>query len=256
MRVEQNIAAVPHLLGWPRVRIEARVDELLDLVGLPLSYRRRYPRQLSGGEQQRVGLARALAADPTIMLMDEPFGALDAITRARLQDELRAIQVRLRKTVLFVTHDVDEALRLADRIAVMRDGRIVQHDTPLAIVTRPTDGFVRQLLTSDDALRQLSLIPVWAVMRSPAGPPGGAAGRRPEPAVRAGDSLRVALSALLQGEAAALAVIGEAGHPVGQITFDDIRGAVMAGRGPVLADCSQVSAGAGRVPADHATPRA
>jgi osmoprotectant transport system ATP-binding protein len=116
LRIEQNIAVVPQLLGWDRARIEARIDELLDLVELPRAYRRRYPRQLSGGEQQRVGLARALAADPSLMLMDEPFGALDAITRARLQEELLRIQQRLHKTILFVTHDVDEALRLADRL--------------------------------------------------------------------------------------------------------------------------------------------
>jgi len=108
LRVEQNIATVPDLLGWPRERTSARVDELLDLVGLPRSYRRRYPRQLSGGEQQRVGLIRALAADPKFMLMDEPFGALDSITRTRLQDELRAIQQKLRKTIIFVTHDAPE----------------------------------------------------------------------------------------------------------------------------------------------------
>jgi osmoprotectant transport system ATP-binding protein len=263
MRVEQNIATVPRLLDWPRDRVEARVDELLDLVGLPLSYRRRYPRQLSGGEQQRVGLARALAADPAIMLMDEPFGALDAIARARLQDELRAIQQKLRKTVLFVTHDVDEALRLADQIAVMREGRIVQHGAPLAIITRPADGFVRQLLTSDDVLRQLSLIPVSEVMRQSTASAGDVDGRPSEPVVRAGDSLRAALSVLLQREVAALAVVGESGDPVGQITFEEIRGAVMAGRGQaaaipgkVSAGRAQAPAGPGQVPADRAAPRA
>jgi osmoprotectant transport system ATP-binding protein len=131
LRVEQNIAVVPELLGWERARIDRRVDELLELIGLPRDYRRRYPRQLSGGEQQRVGLARALAADPAILLMDEPFGALDTITRVRLQDELLKIQRQLRKTVIFVTHDIEEALRLADRIAVMRAGKLVQYDAPL-----------------------------------------------------------------------------------------------------------------------------
>ncbi len=237
LRVEQNIATVPQLLGWPRARIDGRIDELLELVGLPRSYRRRYPRHLSGGEQQRVGLARALAADPKIMLMDEPFGALDAITRARLQDEFRMIQQKLHKTILFVTHDVDEALRLADRIAVMRTGRIVQHDRPLAMITRPHDDFVRQLLTSDDVLRQLSLVPVGAVIGTAALPAGetplgrlrGAATGE-GPAVRTSDSLRAALSLLLQSGAPALTVIGNGGSPAGRLTFDDIRRAVLASR--------------------------
>lgn len=224
LRVEQNIATVPELLGWSRPRIEARIDELLDLVGLPRSYRRRYPRQLSGGEQQRVGLARALAADPHIMLMDEPFGALDAITRARLQDEFRTIQQKLHKTILFVTHDVDEALRLADRMAIMHSGRVVQHDRPLAVITRPHDEFVRQLLTSDDVLRQLSLVPVEAVVGAPAGASPDA------PTVRMSDSLRTAISLLLQSDAPALTVISTKGSAVGRLTFEDIRGAVLAGR--------------------------
>jgi len=224
LRLEQNIATVPELLDWPRPRIETRIDELLDLVGLPRSYRRRYPRQLSGGEQQRVGLARALAADPHIMLMDEPFGALDAITRARLQDEFRTIQQKLHKTILFVTHDVDEALRLADRMAIMRGGRVVQHDRPLAIITHPHDDFVRQLLTSDDVLRQLSLVPVDAVAGAPAGASTDA------PTVRTSDSLRTAISLLLQSDAPALTVISTDGNAVGRLTFDDIRGAVIAGR--------------------------
>src|SRR5690242_3787249 len=158
MRIEQNIAIVPRLLGWDKLRIDARIDELLELVGLPRGYRTRYPRQLSGGEQQRVGLARALAADPAIMLMDEPFGAIDAITRARLQEELLAIQRKLHKTVMFVTHDVEEALRLADKIIIMRAGTIVQYDTPLGIITQPRDKFVRDLTGADDMLRRLSLI--------------------------------------------------------------------------------------------------
>ena len=216
LRVGENIATVPRLLGWPTERIESRIDELLDLVGLPREYRRRYPRQLSGGEQQRVGLARALAADPGIMLMDEPFGALDAINRERLQDELRSIQQKLRKTIVFVTHDVDEALRLADRIAVMREGRIVQHERPLAMITHPRDDFVRRLLAADDVLRQLSLVPVAAI--APAGPPLNGA-----PAVRTTDNLRTALSLLLENDAPALSVAGEDGIPAGRLTFEDIR---------------------------------
>jgi osmoprotectant transport system ATP-binding protein len=238
LRVEQNIATVPDLLGWPRRRTSARVDELLDLVGLPRVYRRRYPRQLSGGEQQRVGLARALAADPSIMLMDEPFGAVDAITRGRLQDELRAIQQQLHTTIIFVTHDVDEALRLADRIAIMRGGRIVQYDTPLGALTRPHDDFVRRLLTSDDVLRQLSLVPVSAVLtggdrdRVPrgAGPRLGAPPVGEASVVRTTDTLRAALSLLVQSAGGGVPVVDETGAPVGRLTFDDIRQAVLDSR--------------------------
>ncbi len=164
MRIADNIAVVPRLLRWDKKRTDARIDELLALMGLPPDYRLRYPRQLSGGEQQRVGIARALAADPELMLMDEPFGAIDAINRTRLQDELLSIQRKLHKTILFVTHDVEEALRLADKIIVMRQGKIVQFDTPLNILTRPVDAFVGQLVDSDDILRQLSLIKVGSVV--------------------------------------------------------------------------------------------
>jgi osmoprotectant transport system ATP-binding protein len=219
LRVGENIATVPRLLGWPASRIEARIDELLELVGLPRAYRQRRPRELSGGEQQRVGLARALAADPPIMLMDEPFGALDPILRARLQEELQAIQQKLRKTIIFVTHDVDEALRLADRIALMREGRIVQHDRPLALIADPRDDFVRSFLATDDVLRRLSVVPVAAA--APAGSPVDGA-----PRVRSTDSLRTALSVLLQSGAATLAVIGADGRALGRLGFEEIRRAV------------------------------
>ena len=138
MTVARNIATVPEMLGWDKERISKRVDELLELVGMPPNeYCDRYPLQLSGGQQQRVGLARAMAANPSIMLMDEPFAAIDNITRRRLQDELLRIQNVVHKTILFVTHDVEEALRLADEIAVMRDGRVVQFGTPLASCLLP-----------------------------------------------------------------------------------------------------------------------
>lgn len=168
MRVEENIAVVPKLLKWDRKRTSERIDELLELVGLqPSSYRRRYPAQLSGGEQQRVGLARALAVGPATMLMDEPFGALDAITRAHLQTELRRIHQDLGQTIMFVTHDIDEAVRLADRIVIMRAGRIVQAGDPLDIVTDPVDSFVSDLVGASDALRRLSLIEAGTVSRAP-----------------------------------------------------------------------------------------
>jgi osmoprotectant transport system ATP-binding protein len=164
MRVEDNIAVVPKLLKWEKKRTSARIDELLNLVGLPPeTYRRRYPAQLSGGEQQRVGLARALAVNPDTMLMDEPFGALDAITRSKLQMELRRIHQELGQTIIFVTHDIDEAVRLADQIVIMREGRIVQAGDPPDIVTNPADQFVSDLVGASDALRRLSLIEAGTV---------------------------------------------------------------------------------------------
>lgn len=157
--VGDNIAIVPRLLKWDKKRIAERVDELLDLVGLvPAQYRDRYPRELSGGQQQRVGVARALAADPPVLLMDEPFGAVDPITRLRLQDELLRLQDELRKTIVFVTHDFDEAVKLGDRIAILQAGsKIVQYDTPEAILTNPANDFVRDFVGAGAALKQLTL---------------------------------------------------------------------------------------------------
>ncbi|MFO7273758.1 MAG: betaine/proline/choline family ABC transporter ATP-binding protein [Bacillota bacterium] len=147
LTIAQNIELVPRLLGWDKARRQARVDELLEMVGLdPATYRDRYPRELSGGQQQRVGVLRALAAEPDLILMDEPFGALDPITRETLQDELKRLQARLKKTVVFVTHDMDEALKLADRIVVMKDGRIHQVATPEELLRNPRDEFVAQFV--------------------------------------------------------------------------------------------------------------
>jgi osmoprotectant transport system ATP-binding protein len=159
MNVGDNIALVPRLLKWDKKRVTARVDELLDLVNLePDQYRDRYPRELSGGQQQRVGVARALAADPPVLLMDEPFGAVDPITRQRLQDELLRLQEELRKTIVFVTHDFDEAIKMGDRIAVLQVGsEIVQYDTPEEILAHPADDFVESFVGNGAALKQLSL---------------------------------------------------------------------------------------------------
>lgn len=159
LTVGDNIAIVPRLLKWDKKWIARAVDELLDLVSLdPGQYRDRYPRELSGGQQQRVGVARALAADPPVLLMDEPFGAVDPITRQRLQDELLRLQEELRKTIVFVTHDFDEAVKLGDKIAILRAGaEIVQYDTPEQILTNPSDGFVRDFVGSGAALKQLTL---------------------------------------------------------------------------------------------------
>ncbi|WP_051407011.1 ABC transporter ATP-binding protein [Nocardia sp. CNY236] len=159
LTVAKNVATVPGLLGWDRQRIAARVEEMLELVGLdPAVFRQRYPRQLSGGQQQRVGVARALAADPPILLMDEPFGAVDPITRGLLQDELLRLQSELGKTIVFVTHDFTEAIKLGDRIAVLGDrSRILQYDTPGAILADPADETVAGFVGADASLKQLTL---------------------------------------------------------------------------------------------------
>jgi osmoprotectant transport system ATP-binding protein len=159
MTVARNIEIVPRMLGWDRRRTAARVDELLDLVGLdPDRYRNRYPRELSGGQQQRVGVARGLAADPPVILMDEPFGAVDPITRQRLQDELLSIQRELHKTIVVVTHDIDEAIKLGDRVLILQEGaRIAQYDTPEAILAAPANDFVDDFVGSGSSLKQLTL---------------------------------------------------------------------------------------------------
>jgi len=158
LTIGENVAVVPRLLGWKRDRVRERTDELLDLVGLPLDYRNRYPAELSGGERQRVGVARALAADPPVMLMDEPFGAVDPIRRERLQNEFLRLQDRVRKTIIFVTHDVDEAIKMADRVAILqRGGILAQYDTPAAILAHPASEFVERFVGADRGLKRLSL---------------------------------------------------------------------------------------------------
>jgi osmoprotectant transport system ATP-binding protein len=157
--VGENIATVPRLLGWPKQRVRGRVRELLELIGLdPQEMDGRYPAQLSGGQRQRVGVARALAADPPLMLMDEPFGAIDPINRARLQDEFLRLQEQVRKTVVFVTHDIDEAIKMGDRIAILREGGVLaQYDTPREILMRPADDFVARFVGADRGLKRLAL---------------------------------------------------------------------------------------------------
>lgn len=159
LSVADNVGLIPRTLGWDKKRIRSRVDELLELVGLDAqTYRGRYPKQLSGGQQQRVGVARALAADPPVMLMDEPFGAIDPITRDRLQDEFLALQAQIRKTIVIVTHDIQEAVKLGDRIAIFADGgRLAQYDTPATILTQPADDFVASFIGAGAAVRSLGL---------------------------------------------------------------------------------------------------
>lgn len=205
MTVAENIRVTAEVAGWPAARLAGRVEELLRLVGLdPAEYAARFPRQLSGGEQERVGLARALTTDPGILLMDEPFGALDAITRDRMQAELLRIQRGVRKTILFVTHDVEEAFRLGDQIAVMSAGRLVQLGTPIDLLMRPANDFVRQLVGADNILRQLEYLPVLLAVDAS---PDGEGAADPAVAVRSDATLVEALVALSESGASAVAVV-------------------------------------------------
>jgi osmoprotectant transport system ATP-binding protein len=167
--VAQNIATVPELLGWDAARVRSRVDELMELIGLEREMGERFPAQLSGGQRQRVGVARALAADPPLMLMDEPFGAIDPITRTRLQNEFLRLQEHVKKTVVFVTHDIDEAIKMGDRIAILRvGGELAQYATPEQILMAPADAFVEDFVGEDRALKRLSLQRVADVELGPA----------------------------------------------------------------------------------------
>ena len=219
MTVAQNIAVVPNLLGWSRKKTQQQVEELLTLVELPVAeYRDRYPLQLSGGQQQRVGLARALAGNPQVMLMDEPFGALDAITRSNLQTEILRLQRQLSKTILFVSHDIEEALRLADQMIIMQNGCIIQAGTPAHILSHPANEFVRDLVSADDILRQLSLLRVETVMTTP--PAHHRAIDRAT--ISRHDNLRQALSLLLRTGETQLTVLA-AGTIVGVLSLEQIR---------------------------------
>jgi osmoprotectant transport system ATP-binding protein len=214
--VEDNIATVPRLLKWPAARVRERVAELLELLRLdPTDYRRRYPQQLSGGEQQRVGVARALAADPTLLLMDEPFAAVDPITRDALQQELAAIHRRTGKTIVFVTHDIEEALRLATRIAVVNAGQIVQRGTPIELLESPANDFVRDFLGRGGlGLKLLSVRRVSERLRR---------GETAEGAALPLDaSLRDALSAMTARRTDRLPVADASGRPCGVVALADL----------------------------------
>jgi osmoprotectant transport system ATP-binding protein len=219
MTVAENVAVVPKLLRWPKAKIEARVDELLDLVGLPPGeYRNRRPRALSGGQQQRVGVARALAADPPILLMDEPFGALDPITRVRLQDELVQIQRKLHKTIVIVTHDMDEAVRLGDRIAVLQAGRLVQLGSPASLLAAPVNAFVADLLGRDRLLKLLRTTPVRTVMTRERAALDG-------PKIGEWSSLEEALLVMLESGTSLIAVVEASGQIIGRLTAAGVIGA-------------------------------
>jgi osmoprotectant transport system ATP-binding protein len=217
MTIEGNIGTVPRLLGWERRRTRERVGELLELVGLdPDKDRKRFPAELSGGQRQRVGLARALAANPALMLMDEPFGAIDPIVRTRLQDEFLRLQQELRKTVVFVTHDIDEAIRVGDRIAILREGgRLAQYDTPQRILEEPVDDFVADFVGRDRALKALALRTLGDLKLSPATQDG-------LPHAPVDTNLRDALALLVAEHRDALLVIGADGSPVGVARREDL----------------------------------
>ena len=205
--IADNIATVPGLLGWDKGRIRERVDELLEVVGLdPNDYRSRYPAELSGGQQQRVGVARAMAADPPIMLMDEPFGAVDPITRERLQDEFLRIQQDIKKTIVFVTHDIDEAIKMGDKIAILKQGGVLaQYDTPENILSKPNSEFVSSFVGADRVLKRLALTRVGDMSLEPAN------GSDNLPVIDARLTVKDALSELL-GAGATRGIVEENGE--------------------------------------------
>jgi osmoprotectant transport system ATP-binding protein len=215
MTAEANVATVPKLLGWEKARTRERVRELLDLVGLdPDEHARRYPAQLSGGQRQRVGLARAMAVDPPLMLMDEPFGAIDPVTRERLQNDFLRLHREVRKTVIFVTHDIDEAIKMGDHICLLRQGgKLAQFGTPEEILAAPADDFVADFVGADRGLKRLSLRRVGEVELEPANGAGEL------PVVDARTSLRDAVSVMLADGGGAVAVRGGDGQVQGQLTL-------------------------------------
>ena len=215
--VAHNIATVPKLLGWDAQRVQARVNELLKLLAMdPEQYGSRYPHQLSGGQQQRVGVARALAADPDVLLMDEPFGALDPVTRAALQLALKEIHRATGKTILFVTHDIDEALLLATRIVLLNHGRVAQVGTPLELLQRPANDFVADFLgRSDLGLKQLSLRSITSHIRAIEGP-------EPSHTVAHTATLKEAISQMATLHVSSLSVIDESGTVLGQVKAADL----------------------------------
>jgi osmoprotectant transport system ATP-binding protein len=214
MTIAENVATVPRLLGWPKKRIRERTAELLDLVGLEQDYADRYPSELSGGQRQRVGLARALAVDPPLMLMDEPFGALDPITRDRLQLEFLRLHEEVRKTVIFVTHDIDEAIKLGDRIAIMREGgHLAQYDTPDHLLAHPADDFVARFVGADRGLKRLALRRLDEIELEPldGDVPAG-------PHASGSTTLRDALSLMMSEGADPLVVVSADGTPIGLLS--------------------------------------
>jgi osmoprotectant transport system ATP-binding protein len=215
--IAANVATVPRLLGWSRDRTTARVGELLDLVGLdPTRYAKRYPHELSGGQQQRVGVARALAADPVVLLMDEPFSAVDPIVRLRLQDEFHRLQETVRKTIVLVTHDIDEAVRLGDRIAVLsQGGKLEQYASAAELLANPANDFVREFVGSDRGIKRLSVTPIPLDALQPLSTVDG-------PWVASDATMREALARLLDGGTGQVVVRDGNGQALGILTPAEI----------------------------------
>jgi osmoprotectant transport system ATP-binding protein len=213
MTVEDNICVVPDLLKWNRAKSRARAAELLTMVNLePGIFLKRYPKELSGGQQQRVGVVRALAADPPVLLMDEPFGAIDPINREVIQDEFMKLQEALKKTVVFVSHDIDEAVKMGSRIAIFREGRLVQYDTPNNVLAKPADAFVADFVGSDRTLKRLRLVKVSeAMMPDP-------------PRVRSEDTLETAVKLMEEHGHISIVMVGPRGRARGVVRLDATRG--------------------------------
>ncbi|NKE05863.1 ABC transporter ATP-binding protein [Mesobacillus selenatarsenatis] len=222
MTIEDNVMAVPNLLGWDRKKKTDRYKYLMDLVGLnPDEYRKRYPHELSGGQQQRIGIARAMAADPPVMLMDEPFGALDPVIRTRIQNEFLQIQKEVKKTILFVSHDIDEAIKMGDGIAIFKEGKLMQYDSPSELLAHPKNDFVREFVGKDRALKSLSLHTVKdliseRMLRKLDGPE-----KANKKTISVETNLRDALSILLNQEADQL-VVQSNNRLVGAMQIDDV----------------------------------
>jgi osmoprotectant transport system ATP-binding protein len=236
LTVEHNIGAVPRLLGWSKSRIRERAAELLELVGLdPEGDLRRYPGEFSGGQQQRIGVARAMAADPPIMLMDEPFGAIDPIARDRLQNDFLRLQRLVRKTVIFVTHDIDEAIKMGDKIAIMRDGRLVQLATADDLLASPADDFVASFVGEDRGLKRLRVRTMRDLKLEPASAGGDA------PTVSENTSLHYALSRMLSEGVSRLDVTDEQQRRIGSARLQTITDLIApsASRSPAPADRAQ-----------------
>ncbi|WP_173088642.1 ABC transporter ATP-binding protein [Devosia sp. 1635] len=216
--IEDNICLVPDILGWERKKSRERAAELLDMVALdPGTFLKRYPKELSGGQQQRIGVLRAIAADPPVLLMDEPFGAIDPINREIIQDEFLKMQARIKKTIMFVSHDIDEAVKMADRIAIFRDGKLIQYDTPDSILAHPADSFVSEFLGGDRTLKRLQLLTVNDAMQ------------HNPPRVTAEDALEKAASVMAENGHQSIVMVGPRGRARGYVQLSVAR----AGKGKV-----------------------
>jgi osmoprotectant transport system ATP-binding protein len=220
MTIEENVMIVPDLLGWGKKEKRERFDYLMDMIGLsPDKYRKRYPHELSGGQQQRIGVIRALAADPPVMLMDEPFGALDPIIREKIQDEFLQIQKEVKKTILFVSHDIDEAIKMADKIVLLRGGEIMQYDSPSEMLVRPKSDFVYEFFGKDRAIKSLSLHTIED-LKNIIGLVEIDESIQDTKTINVHHDLRNTLSMLLNQEAEQVIVLDHAGSKLGAITID------------------------------------